>query len=151
MAPDSPDPTVIRALAVTAEDVVAAVEMRTTSDRDAVLRVTPPFSGRMRARLHVATPGEYDGDTPRPVHVDPETLLGADAPSYPRPEQTEDELRADPDVEYTVEHHHEYHTERVNDWRNALPAAIGNTATIETPDGPHEVSISVLGRPEGES
>lgn len=144
MAPSSSDPTVIRSLAVTDKDVVAAVEMRTTSGRNAVLRVTPPFSGRMRARLHVEVPDEYGDESPRPLHIDPETLLAPDPPSYPRPEETEDELRSDSDVEYSVERHHEYHTDRVNAWRERLPGAIRETATIQTAQGPHEVSIAVL-------
>ncbi|GAA0258711.1 hypothetical protein [Halobaculum roseum] len=51
---DDSDPAVIRQLAVTADDVLAALEARDRGRREAVLRITPPFSGRMRARLHVA-------------------------------------------------------------------------------------------------
>ncbi|WP_311173190.1 hypothetical protein [Halobellus ordinarius] len=46
------DPRRIRALAVTTEDVVDAFEASVRGGRELVLRVTPPFSGRMRARLH---------------------------------------------------------------------------------------------------
>ena len=42
---ESDDPTVIRSLAVTADDVVAALEANERRDAAAVLRVTPPFSG----------------------------------------------------------------------------------------------------------
>jgi hypothetical protein len=59
------DPSVIRSLAVTAEDLVAAVESRHQRGVRVVLRVTPPFSGRMRARIHVPT-GDDDGS----VHED---------------------------------------------------------------------------------
>jgi hypothetical protein len=149
MTPGSSDPTVIRSLSVTAEDVVTAVETNATSDRTAVLRVTPPFSARMRARLHVEVPGEYTGETPRPVHIDPKTLLDSDAPTYPRPADTEDEIRAATDLEYSVERHHEHHTARVSEWRKELPGAVRDGASIQTREGSHEVSISVLGEPPG--
>ncbi|MFB6251790.1 MAG: hypothetical protein ABEI27_08930 [Halobellus sp.] len=47
-------PIRIRSLAVTTTDVVDALEARVRRQRRIVLRVTPPFSGRMRARLHDA-------------------------------------------------------------------------------------------------
>lgn len=47
------DPTVVRSIAVTAGDVVTAVVARRSTSRQPVLRLTPPFSGRMRARIHV--------------------------------------------------------------------------------------------------
>lgn len=137
------DPTAIRSLAVTGEDLVAAVETNRTTDREAVLRVTPPFSGRMRARLHVVH-GERER-SPRPVHVAPERLLGPDTPAYPRPADTEDELRADPDETYTVERHREYHADRVATWRVELAETVRDRATIETPDGPTEVDVHLLG------
>lgn len=138
------DPTVIRSLAVTAEDVVAAVEANLTSDREAVLRVTPPFSGRMRARLHVPQQGESN-QSPRPVHIQPEQLLGSDAPEYPRPSETEDALRSDPDRTYSVDRHRESHVEQVEEWRDKLPKAVCNRAAIETPAGRIDVEIHVLG------
>jgi hypothetical protein len=50
--PDAPDPTVVHTVAVTVDDVVAAFEANRQTGAETVLRVTPPFSGRMRARLH---------------------------------------------------------------------------------------------------
>jgi hypothetical protein len=140
------DPTVIRSIAVTAQDVVAAVETNRTTDREAVLRITPPFSGRMRARLHVRQSASQDATTgPEPVHVEPERLLEPDAPTYPRPAETEDALRADPDREYSVEAHREYHEATVESWREGVRESIASTATIETADGPHEIGVRVLG------
>ena len=143
MSPESSDPTVIRSVAVTTEDLVSALETNRTSTNRAVLRITPPFSARMRARLHVELDGEYD-QQPRPVHVDPGALVG-DPPPYPRPAETEDELRSDPELTYSVERHHEYHTERVEDWRESVPAALKDRATIETMGGPIAVDVSYLG------
>jgi len=128
---------------VSAEDVVAALEARAQRDRPVVLRVTPPFSGRMRARIHVAADG-YDG-TPASLHVDPTALLDGAAPSYPRPAETEDDLRADPDAEYTVERHHDRHEAAVATWRETVTDHVRDTATVETPRGRHEVAVAVLG------
>ena len=99
---ESTDPTVIRSIAVSVEDVVATAELNRTTSRRAALRVTPPYSGRMRARLHVERPPAEAHDSvlsPSPVHVAPDALLG-DVPSYPRPADTEDELRDDPTASY---------------------------------------------------
>jgi len=138
---DVSDPTAIRSLAVTGEDLVAAVETNRTTDREAVLRVTPPFTGRMRARLHLVH-GETAASR-ESVHV--ERLLGPDTPAYPRPADTEDELRADPDETYTVERHREYHAERVAAWRGTLREMVRDRATVETPAGPTEVDVHLLG------
>jgi hypothetical protein len=139
---DSPDPTVVSVVVVRAEDVVTALETNVTSGEHAVVRLTPPFSGRMRARLHVER-GTYD-ETPRPVHIDPETIFD-DPPAYPRPADTETQIRDDTNRTYSVDAHREYHTQRVADWRQTIPTCIRDRVEIPTPDGPHEVSIAVLG------
>jgi hypothetical protein len=141
MTPDASNPTDIRSIAVSGEDIVAAVETNRTSDRTAVLRVTPPYSGRMRARLHVRQRGA-DGDG---VHIDPDTLLTAEAPAYPRPSETEDSLRRDPETEYTVERHRQRHEQAVEDWRSTITAAVCDRVTLETPSGAHDVDVYVLG------
>ncbi|MFB6221214.1 MAG: hypothetical protein ABEH90_07225, partial [Halolamina sp.] len=137
---DADDPTAIDSIAVTASDVISAYEARDRSDKPAVLRVTPPFSGRMRARLHVAEHDAYDD--PRPVHVDPEKLLEA-APPYPEPDEIEDELRADPDAEYTTDRHHERYAAAVEDWRERAREAIADEITLHSPEGRHRVSVTV--------
>ena len=143
MSPATPEPTDIRSIAVTAEDVVAAVETSRTTDRPAVLRITPPFSGRMRARLHVPqVDGQADTEA---IHIDPETLLAPDAPQYPRPAETEDAMRADPEVEYSVEKHRTRHERTVKKWRTDLPEYIREQATLETAAGDHNVTVYVLG------
>lgn len=143
MTPESSDPAVIRSVAITVEDLVTALETNRTSDKHAVLRVTPPFSGRMRARLHVELAGEYDR-SPRPVHLEPGALV-ENPPSYPRPADTEDELRANPDLTYSVERHHEYHAEAVDRWRKSVPSTVKDRTDIETHAGRVTVDISVLG------
>ncbi|PSP82215.1 hypothetical protein BRC83_10080 [Halobacteriales archaeon QS_1_68_17] len=141
---ESPDPTVVRSVAVHADDVVAAVEARRRSDRRTVLRLTPPFSARMRARIHVAEDGEYRGVDPEPVHLDPESFLAADAPAYPEPAETGDRLRA-ADEPYTVERHRERHEAAVEAWRDRVRGAIADAVEFDTPEGPHRVGVTVLG------
>lgn len=143
MGSESDDPTGIRSIAVSTDDLVAALEATRRSGRDAVLRVTPPFSGRMRARLHVSDVDEYDA--PTPVHVDPTEIVADTAPDYPSPAETEDTIRRDPDVEYTRELHHERHENAVADWREAVPEHVVDTVTLETSAGPHDVAVTLLG------
>jgi hypothetical protein len=148
------DPTTVRVVAVTVEDLVTALELNKTTGQHAVLRVTPPFSGRMRARLHrVASEDTVAGDDTaqntededEPIHIDPESLLTSDAPSYPRPAETEDELRTDPAENYTVERHHERHQDAVAAWRKASADAIDSRATLQTAAGAHQVDVTALG------
>lgn len=142
-AVSSDDPTDVRALAVHADDVITALEANARRDAGAVLRVTPPFAGRMRARLHLDG-READYADPEPLHIPPEAFV-PDPPAFPDPDDTEDELRADPDAEYTAERHRRAHAAAVETWRAAVRERIADTATVETPAGPHEVDVSVLG------
>jgi hypothetical protein len=142
---DDDDPARIRALAVTAEDLLAALEANARRDAGAVLRVTPPFSGRMRARLHLAGAEGGYGDSPQPLHVPPARLLDADAPAFPSVDETEDDLRSDPEVAYTPERHREHHERRVEHWRDAVRSHVRETATIETRAGDVTVDVSLLG------
>jgi hypothetical protein len=141
---ESSDPTVIRSIAVSADDLVSALETNWTSSKEAVLRVTPPFSGRMRARLHVDLGTPYS-QQPQPIHIQPRTLVDETLPDYPEPAETEDELRTDPSTTYTVERHRRRHEAAVEAWRQQVPDAVRDRTTIETAAGHHEISIAVLG------
>lgn len=140
----SDDPRVIRSLAVTTDDVVTALEANHRSDAGAVLRVTPPFAPRMRARLHRAgTEGDYP-DGPRPIHVDPAALIRA-VPAFPTADDTERALRADPDAAYSAERHRERHVERVEAWRETLRKRVVDSVSLSLSDGDHEVTVKSLG------
>lgn len=139
----SDDPTVITTLAVTAEDVVAALESTQQGSANAVLRVTPPFSGRMRARLHRAD-AAADYDDPALLHVPPERFV-TDVPPRPSPDETEDAIRTDPDADSDPETHRHRHEAALAAWRDAVREAFVDRTTIETPAGPHEVRVSILG------
>jgi hypothetical protein len=141
---EADDPRTVCSIAVTAGDVVAAHEANRGAGLRTVLRVTPPFSGRMRARLHRIVDDE-GGDEAGAVHVAPAELLTADAPSFPHPDETEDELRADPEVAYSRERHRQRHEAAVDEWRSRATEYVAGTVTLETPDGPHEVEVRVLG------
>jgi hypothetical protein len=82
----SDDPATIRSVAVTVDDVLTALEARQRTDTRAVLRVTPPFAGRMRARLHVVGDQEPDaghgpgGDPDHDAEPDADVDVDVDAP-----------------------------------------------------------------------
>jgi hypothetical protein len=101
----------------------------------------------MRARLHVELDGEYE-QSPKPIHLEPRALAAESLPVYPRPAKPEDDLRSDPDREYTVDRHHEYHASVVEQWRRQVPDAVKSSVTVETTAGPISVDVSLLGQPE---
>lgn len=134
------DPSGLRSVAISAEDLLAAIEATASGDQRAVLRVTPPFSGRMRARLHVVR-DDADDET---VHIPPTALLEESAPAYPTPDETADELRADDERSYSVDRHREYHERRVEEWRDRLLDHVVERVTLSAVG--HEVSVSLLGQ-----
>ncbi|MDS0283534.1 hypothetical protein [Haloarcula onubensis] len=134
----TPDPSVLRSLAVSATDLVAAVEADARGGPPTVLRVTPPFSGRMRARLHVVQTDEDD----ETLHVPPRALVD-DAPPYPPADETADELRSREDLTYSVDRHREYHERQVDAWRSALLDHVVESVTLSGVDG--EIAVSLLG------
>ncbi|XVH31407.1 hypothetical protein ACNS7O_13570 [Haloferacaceae archaeon DSL9] len=139
-ADDAADPSRIRSIAVTVDDLVTAFEANERANRGAVLRITTPFAGRMRARLHVAGgEGAYGNDAP--IHLDPARLI-ADPPPYPDVDETAATLD---DGEYDVDRHREKHARAVADWREAIRDCLVDHVTIETDDGPHTVRVSFLG------
>ncbi|SEO87634.1 hypothetical protein SAMN04487948_106110 [Halogranum amylolyticum] len=137
-----PDPTAIRSVAVTVDDVVAAIEAAARGRQRLVLRITPPFYGRMRARIH-REGGEGSYDDVDPIHLAPERFLADDAPAYPDVDETEDRLREA--GEYDVESHREAYAEAVEEWRTAVRDHLVDGLTVETPDGTHEIQVKRLG------
>jgi len=131
------DPRRVRTVAVHADDVVAALETnRRGGDDRAVLRVTPPFSGRMRARIHLDQ--GVDDDT---VRMPPGRLV-ADAPPPPTPDDTADDLRGDPDAEYTRDRHREWHEAALAEWRATARERIVERVRLV---GDHTVGAVVIG------
>jgi len=137
------DPTAIRSIAVTRADVVTALESNLRNPGRTVLRVTPPFDGRMRARLHETGTGEFVGDG-EPIHLDPADLVEA-VPAYPDPATTEDELRAADDEEYTTDRHRERHVEAVEEWRATVRSSLVDTVVVGAEEAGEEIAVKTLG------
>ncbi|WP_418280069.1 hypothetical protein [Halorubrum sp. DTA98] len=153
------EPTRIRSIAVHREDVATALEASIRTDREVVLRITPPFSGRMRARLHEAIGGSgiesggdevdesgtHDGSTDDEstddgtIHVDPRRLV-ADVPPYPEVDET---TAAFPDAD--IETRRERHAAAVAEWRATVRGSVVDSVTIEANGGEHAVDVAVLG------
>jgi len=140
---DATDPRTIRSVAVRVDDVVTALEARIRSDRETVLRVTPPFSGRMRARLHVVgradSPGESEVD---PVLLAPARLVDG-VPPYPTVDATEDALRER--GEYSPSAHREAHADAVERWRATVRERIVDAVTLRVDRDRHEIEVKRLG------
>ncbi|WP_331236435.1 hypothetical protein [Natronorarus salvus] len=144
MGPGSEDPRVIRSVAVTAGDVVTAYEATVRGGRETVLRITPPFVPRERARLHVPGPDEPSGD-PAPIHLAPGGLLDTDALGpFPTPDDTAAAME-EAGERYSPDRHHERHLEAVERWRARARGAIVEEVTLELPDGRHPVEVKALG------
>lgn len=153
-SPPSTDPRRIESLAVTESDVIDSLEAAARGDREIVLRVTPPFSGRMRARLHnadaVRTTGnrgldenKSDGADAAPIHIPPGRFV-ADPPKYPTVDDTEDTLRAS-ETPYSRERHRKRHQVAVEAWRRAVRERLVEEVTLPTTAGPTTVSVAYLG------
>ena len=127
---DEVDSTRIRSIAVHREDVANALEATLRSDRTVVLRVTPPYSGRMRARIHrvEATSGSEPDDgvaeADAPIHLNPRDLV-TEMPAYPEVDDTVAEA-ADLDPETRRERH----VEAVEAWRERVRESVGGTVAI---------------------
>jgi len=134
---ESEDPGVIRSVAVTVEDVIAALEANRSLDRGAVLRITPPFSGRMRARLHVGD-GAFKGETD-PIHLDPDALV-ADVPAYPTADET-----ATAEASADLDSRRQRHTERLAVWRETVREKLRSEVTLDHPSGSVDVRLLALG------
>lgn len=139
---ESGDPDVVHTVVVTATDLVTALETGHRNEtRDVVLRMTAPFSGRMRARIHVRR-GSASGD-PAPICLEPEALVTDTCPAPPEPDDVEDALRADPSTTYSLDRHKERYRTALERWRAAVPDHVVDTVRLPATD--REVTISILG------
>ncbi|RQG96620.1 hypothetical protein [Natrarchaeobius chitinivorans] len=132
------DPTSIRSLAVSAEDVVDAYAYSRENPGDAVLRVTPPFHGRMRARIHVYRID--DAQLTDAIHVSPDAIIEDDATTA-YPEFVDDHGEGDQVDTETIRTRH---AEAIESWRVRARNAIVDEVELETDDGRHRVEIKRL-------
>ena len=139
------DVDAIRSIAVHRDDVAAALEASLRSDRDVVLRVTPPFSGRMRARIHDRTDLEENDRKDGAIHVPPADLVDG-PPTYPEPDETTPAGERATETEgYDVEKHYERHTDAVAAWREAVRESVAERVGLDDGDAAREVRVVPLG------
>ncbi|ELZ62144.1 MULTISPECIES: hypothetical protein [Halorubrum] len=148
MTEEDAGPDRIRSLAVHREDVANALEATLRSEREVVLRATPPFSGRMRARLHAlnadATGAGGSGTSDaaegsEPLHVDPRALV-EEVPPYPEVDDTAAEY---PDAD--LETRRKKHEEAVEAWRETVRASVVSTIEIDVDGESRAVDVTALG------
>ncbi|MDF9744203.1 hypothetical protein [Natrinema salsiterrestre] len=133
------DPSAIRSIALSPEDAVDAYIYSRENPGDAVLRVTPPFHGRMRARIHVYRVD--DTELTGAVHLSPADVIADDVVAdYPDLESALENADAD-----EADRVRERHAEAVDDWQARAREAIADSVTLETDDGPHRIELKPLG------
>jgi hypothetical protein len=129
-------PAAIRSIAVSADDVVDAFVYDRENPGAAVLRVTPPFHGRMRARLHVYH--DDDAHLTGAIHFSPSVLLSDDiVDAYPRLE--DDRTRE------SNEQARQHHAQAIEAWCKRASAEIVETVAIETDEGTRRIDLKTLG------
>ena len=137
--PGARDPTAIRSLAVTPDDVVDAFVYTRENPGRAVLRATSPFHGRMRARLHVYRVD--DAPVTGAVHLDPERLLpGEVVAAYPSVKSFAGRAN-----DADASDRREAHAAAIDTWRARAREAIVDEAEIDAGGHSHEVAIVTLG------
>ncbi|MEY7851315.1 hypothetical protein AB7C87_19195 [Natrarchaeobius sp. A-rgal3] len=131
------DPTAIRSIAISAGDAADGYAYTQENPGRAVLRVTPPFHGRMRARIHVYRID--DAALTEAVHVPPADVIEDDVvAAYPT---LEDELAN----ESATEEVRARHAEAVESWRERASEAIVDAVDLETDGRSHRVDVKRLG------
>ncbi|MCU4742833.1 hypothetical protein [Natronoglomus mannanivorans] len=154
-AGEGEDPTAIRSLAVSPEDVVDAFVYTRENPGTAVLRVTPPFHGRMRARLHV-----YRTDDTRAtgaVHCAPADFLADElVDSYPTLEEHAGRPEAETESESEIEDErdepdsdpdriHEAYTAALEAWRERARESIVESVVLEAGECRTDVDVKRVG------
>ncbi|AFZ73364.1 hypothetical protein [Natronobacterium gregoryi] len=128
------DPFAIRSIAVSTADAVDAYVYTQENPEEAVLRATPPFHGRMRARLHVYQVD--DAHRTDAVHVPPEAVI------------SDGVLATYPDLETVDEVDSERvgkrHADAVENWQERAKTALVDSTTLEIDGKTHEVEIKRL-------
>ncbi|MDS0475859.1 hypothetical protein [Natrinema sp. 1APR25-10V2] len=139
------DPSAIRSIALSPDDAVNAYAYSQENPGEAVLRMTPPFHGRMRARIHVYRVD--DTELTGAVHLAPADVIADDVVAdYPDLESAFADADADAGANSDeADRIRERHAEAVADWQERAREAIVDAVTLETDDGPHRVEVKTLG------
>ena len=139
------DPSAIRSIALSPDDAVNAYAYSRENPGEAVLRMTPPFHGRMRARIHVYRVD--DTELTGAVHLSPADVIADDVvAAYPDLESkladADTDADANPDAAGRIR---ERHADAVADWQDRARDAIVDAVALETDDGLHRVAVKPLG------
>ncbi|APW97867.1 hypothetical protein CHINAEXTREME_08770 [Halobiforma lacisalsi AJ5] len=133
------DPSVIQSIAISPDDAVDAYVYTRENPGEAVLRITPPFHGRMRARIHVYRVD--DAHVTGAVHVSAAEVIEDDVlEEYP---ELEGELEAVDDAE--AERIRKRHAEAVEEWQERAADAIVDAVALEVDGERREVEVKPLG------
>ncbi|WP_254765085.1 hypothetical protein [Natrinema marinum] len=144
-AAETDDPSAIRSVALSPDDAVDAYAYSQENPGEAVLRLTPPFHGRMRARIHVYRVD--DTELTGAVHLAPADVIADDiVAAYPDLESELADADASADANSSeAERLRERHADAVADWQDRARGAIVDAVPLETDDGPHRVEVKTLG------
>ncbi|WP_408957783.1 hypothetical protein [Natrinema sp. 74] len=142
---ENDDPSAIRSVALSPDDAVNAYAYSRENPGEAVLRITPPFHGRMRARIHVYRVD--DTELTGAVHLAPADVIADDVVAdYPDLESAladaDIDTDANPDAAGRIR---ERHADAVADWQDRARGAIVDAVTLEADDSPRRVEIKTLG------
>ncbi|ELY52242.1 hypothetical protein [Natronolimnohabitans innermongolicus] len=143
------DPTTIQSLALSPEDVVNAYAYTRENPGEAVLRATPPFHGRMRARIHVYH--RDDTELTGAVHVRPDDLIEDDVcAAYPSLEDARSAADSDPAsggdaTDEETERLRKRHADAVERWQARARDALVDAVALETDAGTHRVAVKRVG------
>ncbi|SFB87291.1 hypothetical protein SAMN05444422_102502 [Halobiforma haloterrestris] len=133
------DPSAIQSIAISPDDAVDAYVYTRENPGEAVLRITPPFHGRMRARIHVYRVD--DAHVTGAVHVSAAEVIEDDVlEEYP---QLEGELESVDDAE--AERLRKRHAEAVEEWQERAAEAIVDAVALEVDGERREVEVKPLG------
>ncbi|RQG86992.1 hypothetical protein EA462_15205 [Natrarchaeobius halalkaliphilus] len=136
------DPSVIRSLAISTTDIVDAYAYTQENPGTAVIRVTPPFHGRMRARIHVYRIDDVEHTDA--IHVSPADLIEDDVvDSYPG---YEDELAREGEGTSPPKSggFGNRRAAAVDGWRARARDAIVDTVSLGEDDARHGVVVKAL-------
>ena len=130
------DPSRIRSLAISREDLFDAFVYNRENPTTAVLRVTPPFHGRMRARLHVsnerATTNVWRDPVTGSIHFEPESLLEQEVvDAYPVLEEIYASMDESDRAGETVSDVHEQYDRRLEEWRKSARSRVLDEVKLE--------------------
>ncbi|ADD04577.1 uncharacterized protein Nmag_0993 [Natrialba magadii ATCC 43099] len=160
------DPAAIRSIAVSPADVVDAYAYTQENPGEAVLRITPPFHGRMRARIHVYR--HDDAELTGAVHVRPADVLESDViEAYPafdevatggRSADGEGSVDGSDDADGAAnesdsttatdavsDDRRKHHAEAVERWQERAREALLDEVQIDTESGQRPVDVKSLG------